>query len=309
MLRMSKEEQAIVPVIDFTIGFILCVVILISYLPQHVDCIRSRSAEGLSLGTILISSISCTFAFLATLSSDYDTIRSATSLPRDGGVTLITYVLHIANACMPCAQNLITIVAGTPIYAIYYFYFSSHRDYQNPSNGTSTKYRIEVIATAMTWLVATLAFSGSIGALHLFASNTPTVITLAKIWGAASAITNTVQWIPQIKATWTAQHEGILSIWSLISSVFSDILVAAYWVYGPGETFWVYMSNASDASLQIVLIGLICSFRCRRRRQIYFDGNYETPGPDDFSSPLLDTNETVRDNEPSGQGIDQALEI
>ena len=298
--------------VDLLVGGILCFVILTSYIPQHVECIQLRSARGLSLWTILLSSLSCTFAFLSTLLSDFHAIRSKAVTIFDHvyedekqGTSLLVHLLFITNACMPTIQNSITIIAGTPTYAIYYFYFTPPPPHiQNfvpwhpPLNGA--KHRFEVTVTVITWLLVALAVSGSIWALFIFGSTSTVVSLLAKFWGVASAVTNTVQWIPQIDATWTAQHEGILSMWSLIISVLSDVLVTTYWAFGPGETFWVYMSNATDATLQIVLIAMIIYFRFRRRRSEMNDVHHGLT-VDSLSSSLLltlaNTSENRYDNE------------
>lgn len=277
--RMSEVDKGTIAMeeVDFLIGCILCFVIFVSYIPQHVECIQLRSSKGLSLWTILLSSTSCTFAFLSTLLSDYHTIhnKGITRYDFDNAnhtTSLLVRILFITNACMPTIQNLITIVAGTPTYALYYFYFSHQQQPTENSElrlqpiGDGRKHRFEVSITVITLLMVILAVSGSIWALIMFGPSSNVVFALAKIWGVASAVTNTVQWIPQIDATWMAQHEGILSMWSLIISVLSDILVATYWAFGPGESVWVYLSNATDATLQLVLIGMICCFRLRRRR-------------------------------------------
>lgn len=304
---MSNVDKGVIAMeeVDLLIGGILCFVILSSYIPQHVECIQLRSAQGLSLWTILLSSISCTFAFLSTLLSDYHSIHSkvvtlsnqVVNNDEKHGTRLLVHLLFIANTCMPTIQNSITILAGTPTYAIYYFYFTPQPQQQH-INGS--KHRFEVTVTVITWLLVILAVAGSIWVLFLFGSTSAVVIALAKFWGVASAATNTVQWIPQIDATWTAQHEGILSVWSLVISVLSDILVATYWAFGPGETFCVYLSNATDAILQIVLIGMICYFRFRRRRNTVSVGHHDLR-IDSLSRPLLITstsaNEHRNDNE------------
>jgi hypothetical protein len=296
--------------VHFLIGSILCCIILASYVPQHVECIQLRSAQGLSLWTILLSSTSCSFAFLSTLLSDYHNILNVgtTRYVYDRAnhtTSLLIRTLFIANACMPTIQNAITIVVGTPTYAMYYFYFSQQRQqpnenvellYQRTRDGK--KHRFEVIATVITWLVVFLALSGSIWVLVMFGPSSNVVLVLAKFWGVASAVTNTVQWIPQINATWMAQHEGILSIWSLIISVLADTLVATYWAFGPGESFWVYLSNATDAVLQIVLIGMICYFRLRRR-QIAVNDHRNELSVARLSTPLMltstDPNESTHE--------------
>ena len=297
--------------VDLLVGGILCVVILTSYIPQHLECLQLRSSQGLSLWTILLSSLSCTFAFLSTLLSDYHSIQASVTTHFDDHnddkrqQLWLIQLLFILNACMPTIQNAITIVAGTPTYAIYYFYYSQQPQQQNelsvpqqPIDGT--KHRFEVTIAVITWLMVTLTVSGSVWVLYIFGSTSTAVIALAKFWGVASAVTNTVQWLPQLDATWTAQHEGILSMWSLIISVISDALVAAYWAFGPGETVWVYMSNATDAILQIILIAMICYFRFRRRG-VTANNDHHDQRIETLSRPLLltmrNTNETGHDNE------------
>jgi hypothetical protein len=198
---------------------------------------------------------------------------------------------------MPTIQNVITIVVGTPTYAIYYFYFSQKQTsilqnenaelHRHQTIQDGTKHRFEVSVTVITWLLVLLAMTGSIWVLIIFGPTSSVVFALAKFWGVASAVTNTVQWIPQIDATWMAQHEGILSLWSLVVSVLSDILVTAYWALGPGESFWVYMSNATDASLQVVLIVMIFYFRLRRRRSVATNDQRDDQMDDRLSTPLL----------------------
>jgi PQ loop repeat len=116
---MSEKEAAVV---TFLIGLLLCLGIFASYVPQHVECMLLRSADGLSIGTILISSVSCTAATLASLLGDWHAIRT-TVVPR-GDVGFFVRFLQTVNVCMPTFQNLMTVVVGTPTYAIYYFGFA-----------------------------------------------------------------------------------------------------------------------------------------------------------------------------------------
>ena len=307
-IGMSEFDKGAIAMeeVDVLIGCILCFVILVSYVPQHLECIQLRSSQGLSLWTILLSSLACTFAFLSTLLSDFQTIQSKVTASYDSDssnhtASLLVRILFIVNACMPTIQNLIAIIVGTPTYAIYYFYFSQQQPneyselrYQPIRSGK--KHRFEVTVTVITWLVVILALSGSIWILILFGPSSNIVSALAKFCGAAAAVTNTIQWVPQIDATWMAQHEGILSMWSLIISVLSDILVATYWAFGPGESFWVYLSNATDAALQVVLIGMICYFRLRRRQIAVNDHRHELR-VDSLSRQLLFTPANVNETQ------------
>jgi hypothetical protein len=211
------------------------------------------------------------------------------------------------NVCMPTFQNLMTVVVGTPTYAIYYFGFARPENINaNPvtsygiqQQSDASKQRFEVTVTAITWLSVSLAVSGSVWVLHIFGSLSTPVVSLTKFWGVTAAATNTVQWIPQINSTWNAQHEGVLSVSSLIISVFMDGLVAAFWIFGPRESLWICLSLTTDATLQILLIGMIFFFRVKRRRLCA-----EPYGLTEsiISNPLLsptDNSEILRDGETS----------
>jgi hypothetical protein len=170
---------------------------------------------------------------------------------------------------------LLTIVLGTPTYVLYYFWFV-RRELDTPVTPGSSQvhtvnsslHRLEVIVAASTWLFVAVAIAGSVWVLVIYDYSSSFAAGLSKFWGIVAAATNTIQWIPQIDATWSAQHEGVLSAASLIISVLVDFFVAAFWIAGPKESIWIYLSLATDAVLQVVLIGMIFFFRIKRLRNV-----------------------------------------
>jgi uncharacterized protein with PQ loop repeat len=287
-LTMSGEEREVF--INFLIGVLLCVAILASYVPQHVECMHWRSTQGLSLWTVLISSVSCAAATLSSLLGDWRSIKAAT-LPQDD-TSFLLRLLQISNASMPTFQNLITVVAGTPTYILYYFCFARREMVTRASSSRiplyfdSSMHRLEVTVAASTWVSVAVAVAGSVWVLVIFGSGSSFPAGLSKFWGIVAAVSNTIQWIPQVDATWSAQHEGVLSATSLIISVLVDILVAAFWIIGPRESFWIYMSLATDAFLQILLIGMIYFFRIRRR-DVGCEHEANSMSDSSLSNPLL----------------------
>lgn len=284
-VKMPEEREVIV---NFLIGVVLCVAIVASYVPQHFECLQLRSSQGLSLWTILISSMSCAAATLSSLLGDWHTIRAA-ALSRNNKNDLLR-ALQISNASMPTFQNLLTVVVGTPTYALYYFWFV-HRELVSPVAHSriqvyveSSLHRLDVIFTASTWLTVIIATAWSVWVLVVFDSSSLLAAGLSKFWGITAAVTNAIQWIPQIGASWSAQHEGVLSAASMIISVLVDVLVAVFWIIGPKEPIWIYMSLATDAFFQIILIGMIFFFRIKRRQ---IGSNHEFLLDNDLSHLLL----------------------
>jgi uncharacterized protein with PQ loop repeat len=263
---MLEEREAIV---HFLIGGVLCVAIVVSYVPQHFECWQLRSAQGLSLLTLLISTFSCVAATLSSLLGDWHAIRAAAL--SQVSTSEFLRALHVINASMPTCQNALTVVFGTPTYVLYYFWFA-HRELVTLEHSRiqlyvdSSLHRLDLIAVASTWLSVAVATAASIWVLVVFDTSSLFSVRVSKFWGILAAVTNTIQWIPQIGATWSARHEGVLSVASMIISVLVDVFVAAFWIAGPKEPMWIYMSLATDAILQILLIGMILFFRMKRRQ-------------------------------------------
>lgn len=292
--------------VDLLIGLVICAGIIASYIPQHVQCLKLRSAKGLSLWTILICTISAVTITLASLLADWHRIQAA-AVPQDD-VSLQLRLLQTVNACMPTFQNLISVCFGIPFYAIYYFRFGS-RDNTNTEQAVTnedltprggSKHRFEVVATAYTWMLAALTIAGSVWVILVFGSS-PFLTDLMEFLGAIAALTNTVQWIPQIDTTWNAQHEGVLSLTSLLFAVVGDLILVAFWIKSNGESVWIYMTLAADAAMQLILIAMVLYFRRKRRRANVTADDQVDNG---LSTPLLSSTS----NEGSHRDIEQVEE-
>jgi hypothetical protein len=211
-------------------------------------------------------------------------------------VRLPLRILQSLNVAMPTFQNLVCVGLGIPTYAIYYFWFaptiSREQDEVSLTSEESPrdrpKHRVDVVATAMTWIFVALALAVSVWALLTTPESSFTIL-LMKFWGATAAFTNVVQWIPQIDTTWRAKHEGVLSLVALTSAVVGDFLLGAFWIISKGETVWVYGTLAVDAAMQTALLGMILQFRRRRRL-------YTVEETDMLETPLLSPDDDDDDN-------------
>ncbi|CAB9508875.1 expressed unknown protein [Seminavis robusta] len=129
-----------------------------------------------------------------------------------------------------------------------------------------TEFHMAKIATVVTWIICAVAAVISFGVLANEDSDKEEN-TLLQVWGSTAAITNMILYIPQIVTTWRHQHEGVLSMASLVISVVGDLALVAFWIVASGETVWVYAAGVADAGMQLILIGMIIDFRKKRARE------------------------------------------
>jgi uncharacterized protein with PQ loop repeat len=301
------DAVAIAAEVDLLVGLVICIGIIASYVPQHVQCLKLHSAEGLSLWTVLICTLSGSALTLACFLSDFFSIQDA-ALNQD--VSLALRILQTMRVCMPTFQNLLSVCFGIPTYAIYYFWFSAiprvNADSEEhettnyeliPRDGS--KHRFEVVAAAMTWMMVALEIAVSVWALLILEPNSYFTKDLVKFYGVTAALCNTVQWIPQIDKTWSAQHEGVLSLAVLIFSVVGDVILLAFWIRGTDESGWVDITLVSDAGMQMILIAMILHFR-RKRRQHLVAGELDERM---MGAPLL----SLPDENGFGCNVDQSI--
>jgi len=278
------------------IGFSLgCVLV---YIPQHLQCIRQRTAEGLSIWTILLCTVSNVTLLLASLLADFDKINDAYHAENED---LKLRLLHALNEATPSLQNFLSILTGIPTYAIYYFCFTSNNT--NRTNNTvrsrpdehhhEQQHRWEVIATGVTWVLCGTATAITIWALLMIPDHQDSTFIneLVKFWGATAAVTNAVQWIPQIECTWSAGHEGVLSLAALVLAVVGDGLLGLFWVESTDESPWICATLGSDAVMQFILIVLLVHYRRKRSRDetssSQQQGQQVRDNDNDLGTPLL----------------------
>lgn len=317
--------------------------------PQHYECWKHRSAEGLSLAYILLCTISNVLLWLATLLGDYNEIiaiatganatlivneTSAPSLDaqwdgpvdtssrmlllgslsdteEDFNMTLLQ-IINTLNAMMPTFQNFIMVLIGVPSLIFYYFLFSKPQQRiaelvedlvddhapasEEPLLGTEessqegdveltttaqptrtrsrpprlyysdgTEHGWAKIFTVLTWLIclACTLVTGVVLTNNLYQWES----SLLAVFGSIAAVTNMLLYFPQIVTTHRNQHEGVLSLSSLLMSVGGDMAMLFFWIVGPGESIWVLGSLVADAGMQLILIWMIINFRKKRFQQ------------------------------------------
>jgi uncharacterized protein with PQ loop repeat len=152
---------------DFIIGCGFLLGLILQNVPQHYQCWKHRSAQGLSLGYILICTVSNVTITLASLMGDYhiiidaatnltaaadgmdidddlwnntevsnsrsllqDGVGSDSSTSRSQALEQVLFrIFATMNACMPTMQNFMSILVGVPSLIFYYFLFSKAQPY------------------------------------------------------------------------------------------------------------------------------------------------------------------------------------
>ena len=177
--------------------------------------------------------------------------------------------------------------------------------------GSGAQHRLEVNATAFTWvLVGTLAAVSfwSLFGLHHEGGGDPFTRDLMEWLSFTAALANVCQWIPQVECTWSAGHEGVLSVAALAFAVVGDGLLAAFWVKSTNESAWICATLATDAIMQLILIVIIWHYRRKRRLVAVIEQQPDVAAATslengDLSTPLLDEEEPELAGERHGRLI------
>ena len=103
------REELLLAVLELTVGLGICLGCFAVYVPQHVACWRHRTAIGLSLGTILLGTLSHVALLLThvvadsvKIMADYYHIHHHHHSQEDNDRTL--QILNMLNAAMPSLQ-------------------------------------------------------------------------------------------------------------------------------------------------------------------------------------------------------------
>jgi len=306
------RDAVIEAALDLLLGIGFSVGCIVVYIPQHVNCWKLKSAEGLSIWTILLCTVSNVTLFLASLLEDYPKIAAACDQHNDDRALCI---LRTINESVPAFQNLLAILTGIPTYAFYYFCFGKPETTSSSSSstaviGSGAQHRLEVNATAFTWvLVGTLA-AVSFWSLFGIHNDDPSFTRDLMEWlSFTAALANVCQWIPQVECTWSAGHEGVLSVAALAFAVVGDGLLAAFWVQSTKESAWICATLATDAIMQLILIVIIWHYRRKRRLVAVVEQQPDVAAAvtslenGDLSTPLLDEEEPELAGERHGRLI------
>ncbi len=223
----------------FITSVFISIGIVISYVPQHVKIIQTRSSVGLSPVFLLLSSLSgiaatsnlilLSFISLPCCSelSTFECVNSQISLIQVGLQTLSTLLVVL----------LCVLLTNTP--DDFYVYEEVARVWRH-----ITSFMIFMI---ITLIVASLFFTND------------SILLYAKVLGVFSTTVAIIQYLPQLKTTWTLKRSGSLSIPMMCVQTPGGFIWTATLMLKPGSNWSSWLPFLTAATLQSALL-ILCSY-------------------------------------------------
>jgi len=226
--------------IQFGAGVAIVVGLILSFLPQHYECHKAKSAFGLSSHMLLFGSVTLIFQLLTNLLEDLPKFHSCPS------ETFVACGIDMQAT----AQNISCAIFGYPSWYLWYFMYEGRSDNLG-----------KLLACGLVVFVLLAVF------LSILAASTSAINVdrLSTAWGVVGTTSNIVMWWPQIYTTVTLKNKGTLSLWTLAISALGDWIVVASLLWAD-ENFWVVLPYFPDSGLQIVLIFLGLDYQRQRRK-------------------------------------------
>ncbi|KAJ7641291.1 hypothetical protein FB45DRAFT_825431 [Roridomyces roridus] len=301
-----------------SLTLLLCIGLIISYLPQHYRIIHTRTSEGLSPWFLLLGSTSSAAGFLNMMTVQHTQIRCCR--------------VQSLSACLESTAGIVQVGLQwglfSFIFILYMLYFPEHLKYlpeSNPRKGESVRSplwsrsillaRVTVahfLLSALTTLIIVLA---SPSPLDIPPPPSPypdpsypdpealplSLARWALFLGVSSALLAAVQYIPQIASTYQAKLVGALSIPMMCVQSPGAVAMVLSIALRPGTNWTSWVTYAVAGIMQFTLLSICIAWKMRQRRL----------GIDDFGVPLEAADgglsSSYRDEEQQGD-LDAASE-
>lgn len=200
---------------DITLGSFLMIATLISYLPQYIKIIRTRSIEGLSHLMLVLANISAFTNFEGTILLDahYYSCCKQNNLTKAECINTFLPVFHMGVPWL-----------GSFVYYLIYTFISEKDDAISYPQEKRIRYSF------LAYLILGPIVTGMIGTMILITTGelTEHPLLFGNILNITSAIICFVMWIPQITKTYREKDIGALSLVTLAIQGPGSILVFIY---------------------------------------------------------------------------------
>ncbi|OCF79110.1 hypothetical protein I204_01055 [Kwoniella mangroviensis CBS 8886] len=284
------------------LSLLLCTGLIISYLPQHLRIITTKTSEGFSPWYLLLGATSSASGMLNLLIVQWPLFRCCRVIS--------------AGRCFESLLGFYQVTLQwflfTVILVLYLAYFPKHLKYQRVmplepdvidrdygATGTSRsesavprpivtvsttpEWRLAVTLAVVVFLHLSLLFLLSISLLLMLPSTVPPhpfLSYLATFLGVSGTILAVLQYAPQIYRTYHSKLVGALSLGTMAIQVPGSVLFVMSLVLRPGTNWTSWLAYAVTGGMQGALL-VICLIWKRRQREL---------GIDDFGNPLDTTN-------------------
>ncbi|CAK5278264.1 unnamed protein product [Mycena citricolor] len=311
LLDKCEPEHSL---ITSLLTLVLCIGLVISYLPQHLRIIRTGTSEGLSPWFLLLGSTSSAAGFLNLVTVQHVQIRCCS-------------VVSIAS-CMESTAGIVQVglqwAMFSFVFILYIIYFPDHLKYETTSAAEgASRYKTEPRKTK-TWAhslllayftVAHFVLSFLVTLVILFSTPSPltpvdppspypdpsfpdpdsdalptSLARWALLLGVSSAALAAIQYLPQIAFTWRARLVGALSVPMMCVQSPGAVAMVTSIALRPGTNWTSWVTYAVAGMMQFTLLGICVAWKLRQRR-LHID---------DFGEPLPKLHMHSHDSESGG---------
>ncbi|KAF5323000.1 hypothetical protein D9611_009351 [Ephemerocybe angulata] len=268
-----------------SLTFGLCVGLVVSYLPQHLRIIQTKSSEGLSPLYLLLGTVSAGSAVLNMLTMQSGVLKCCSSLG--------------AARCLEISAGIVQLsiqwVCFTLVFVLYMIYYPQHLKHEGISLPTDSgpvivksptltpEWRLSIV---FSWLAAAHFLLSLFITLIVLVTAVPSpapgeplpplVYSWAKFLGVSAALCASVQYAPQLLHTYRTKLVGALSIPMMCIQTPGGVLMVLSIVLRPGTNWTSWITFAVAAVLQGLLLTMCIFWKIRQNRL----------GIDDFGVPL-----------------------
>ncbi|KAJ7186578.1 hypothetical protein C8R46DRAFT_1273255 [Mycena filopes] len=270
-----------------SLTLVLCVGLVISYLPQHFRIINKGTSEGLSPWFLLLGSTSSAAGFLNMITVQHTQLRCCR-------------VVSIAS-CVEATAGIVQVglqwAMFSFIFILYMLYFPAHLKFEP----TSSRRRQERLKTprVRTQLWARSVLLANVTVAHFVLSALLTLFLLlsspsplhplpppttpypdpsppdalplplarwALYLGVSSALLAAIQYLPQIAFTWRARLVGALSVPMMCVQSPGAVAMVLSIALRPGTNWTSWITYAVAGLMQFTLLSICIAWKLRQRR-------------------------------------------
>jgi len=196
------------------LGTFLIIGTFLSFLPQYIEIVHSKSSKGISWIWQFVGNINQFTQFMNDFILQFNSIWCCKKLG----------FLTCSPGLLPFYQLFVQWIAFFPIYIFYLVYFDKEE-------GGPTKTRELKNATIFFYLLIFITiFCSCLASIFIVTvgSNSVILTTYAYILGIISASMTVIQWAPQIYMTLKTKRKGSLSILMLIGTAPGSLILAFF---------------------------------------------------------------------------------
>lgn len=223
----------------FITSVIISIGIVISYVPQHVKIVQTRSSIGLSPVFLLLSSLSGIAATSNLILLSYISLPCCTTLTPFECVNSQISLIQVGLQTISTLLIVVLCVIFTNTPDDYFAYGKVLRVWRH-------------ILAFIGFIVISLIVSK-------FTFSNDSILLYAKLLGIFSTIVAVIQYLPQLKTTLTLKRSGSLSIPMMCVQTPGGFIWTATLILKPGSNWSSWLPYLTAAILQGILL-ILCTY-------------------------------------------------